>query len=145
MACKDSDYTVVITIMHCPYHTILVLKLTLVVEIQKALLSCCQPPLLERSLQLSLPVQLSRITHKDSDHTVCCRSLTLTCQNSPCWRSCERCNNFLSSLWPPLLAIDWVWLPRGMCVNGNELQYLACATASRNQGCNGYQECGCPS
>ena len=38
MACKDSDYTVVIAIMHCPHHTILVLKLTLVLEIQ-ALLS----------------------------------------------------------------------------------------------------------
>ena len=34
-----------------------------------------------------------------------------------------------------MLAIDW--LPRGMCVNWNELQYLlACATASRNQVCN---------
>ena len=34
MACKDSDYTVVIAVMH---HTILVLKLTLVVEIQALL------------------------------------------------------------------------------------------------------------
>ena len=34
MACKDSDYIAVITSMHCPHHTILVLKLTLVVEIQ---------------------------------------------------------------------------------------------------------------
>ena len=25
------------------------------------------------------------------------------------------------------------------------MQYLACATVSHNQGCNGYQECGCPS
>ena len=32
-ACKDSDYTVVIAIMDCPHRTILVLKLTLVVEI----------------------------------------------------------------------------------------------------------------
>ena len=37
------------------------------------------------------------------------------------------------------------WLPRGMCVNWNELQYLACATASRNRLHRGYQECGCPS
>ena len=37
---------------------ILVLKLTLVVEIQ-ALLLCCPPPLLEHSLRLLLPVQLS--------------------------------------------------------------------------------------
>ena len=34
MACKDSDYTVVIAIMHCPHRIILVLKLTLVLEIQ---------------------------------------------------------------------------------------------------------------
>ena len=33
MVHKDSDYTVVIAIMHCPNRTILVLKLTLVVEI----------------------------------------------------------------------------------------------------------------
>ena len=37
MACKESDYTVVIAIMHCPHRTILVLKLTLVVEIQALL------------------------------------------------------------------------------------------------------------
>ena len=34
MAHKDSDYTIGIAIMHCPHHTILVLKLALVVEIQ---------------------------------------------------------------------------------------------------------------
>ena len=65
MAYKDSDYTIVITIMQC---TILLLKLTLVVEIQ-ALLSCCRPPLLEHSLQHLLPVQLLQRAHKDSDHT----------------------------------------------------------------------------
>ena len=36
--------------------------------------------------------------HKDSDRDHC-RLLTLTCRNSPCWRCCERCNNFLSSPW----------------------------------------------
>ena len=65
-----------------------------------------------------------------------CRSLTLTCRNSPCWLSCECCNNVLSSFWSPLLTIDWAWLPHGMCVNWNVLQYLACATVSRNRGCN---------
>ena len=35
MACKDSDYTVVIAIMHCPHCTILVLKLTLVVRYKR--------------------------------------------------------------------------------------------------------------
>ena len=49
MAYEESDYTFMIAIMHCPNHTILVLKLTLVVEIQ-ALLSFRRPPLLDRSL-----------------------------------------------------------------------------------------------
>ena len=45
------------------------LKLTLVVEIQ-VLLSSRRSPLLEHSVRLSLPVQLSQKAHKDSDHTV---------------------------------------------------------------------------
>ena len=48
MAYKNSDYTIVIAIMHCPNCTMLVLKLALVVEIQ-ALLSCIRLPLLECS------------------------------------------------------------------------------------------------
>ena len=97
-------------------------------------------PLLERSLRLSLPAcTVIRRPHKDSDHSCDrCRSLTLTCQNSPCWRSCERCNNFLSSLWLPLLiwSTDW-W----QCVLvGTCLNYQRVAT-----NCNGYQECSCPS
>ena len=30
------------------------------------------------------------------------RTLMLTCQNSPLWQRCERCNNVLSSFWLPL-------------------------------------------
>ena len=56
MAYKDSDYTFMIAIMHCPKRTILVLKLTSVVEIQ-ALLLCRRLPLLDRSLRRWLPVQ----------------------------------------------------------------------------------------
>jgi len=33
MAYKDSDYTILITVMHSPKHIILVLELTLVVEL----------------------------------------------------------------------------------------------------------------
>ena len=66
MAYEDSDYTFMIDIMHCPNRTILVLKLTLVVEIQ-ALLLCRRPPLLDRSLRRWLTVL--RRPHKDSDHT----------------------------------------------------------------------------
>ena len=68
MAYKDSDYTVVIATMQKPNRTILVLKFSMVVEIQ-ALLLCCRPPLLDRSLRNSLPAQLLRRPHKDSDHT----------------------------------------------------------------------------
>ena len=124
MAYKDSDYTVVITIMQWPKRTILVLKLTLVVEIQ-ALLS-------RRGRHCSCNLSdfggstvLSRGTRRFWPHgRDRCRSLTLTCQNSPCWQSCKCCNNFVSSLRPPLLAIDRAWLPRGMCVNWNYLRYF---------------------
>ena len=40
MACKDVDYTAVIAILNCPHRTILVLKLTLVLEIHFKV--CCQ-------------------------------------------------------------------------------------------------------
>ena len=71
-----------------------------------------------------------------------CSSLTLTCRISQRWRSCERCNNFLSSLWTPLIY----WLSsRGMCVNWNEQQLVACVTGSCNQLQRSYQECSCPS
>ena len=105
MAYKDSDYTVVATIATMRRHKIkiIVLKLTLVAEIQ-ALLSRRWPPLLDRSLRRWLPIQsyggpTKILTTPPRDH---CRSLMLTCRNSPCWRSCERCNKFLSSLWTPL-------------------------------------------
>ena len=54
MVYKDSDYTVVIAIMHCPNRTILVLKLSLVVEIQ-ALLLCrhCSSALFDFNCQYS--------------------------------------------------------------------------------------------
>ena len=65
MAYKESDYTVMISIMQWHKRTILVLK---VVEIQ-ALLSCRQPPLFERS-RLSLAVQPLGKAHQGSDHTV---------------------------------------------------------------------------
>ena len=65
MAYEDSDYTFMIAIMHCPNRTILVLKLTLVVEIQ-ALLLCRRPPLLSSTLVASTVL---RSPHKDSDHT----------------------------------------------------------------------------
>ena len=70
MAYEDSEYTFMIAIMHRPNCTILVLKLTLVVEIQ-ALLSFRRPPLLDRSLRRWLPVRSTvlRRPHKDSDHT----------------------------------------------------------------------------
>ena len=37
----------------------------------------------------------------------CCRALMLMCRNSPLWQCCERCNNVLSSFWPPWLTRTW--------------------------------------
>ena len=88
-------------------------------------------PLLERSLQL--PVAVPRTVLRKGTQSFC-RSLTLTCQNSPCWRSCERCiTSFLSSRSPWAAIADsaqsidasaHAWSSRGMCVNWNVLQYL---------------------
>ena len=88
-------------------YTILVLKLTLVLEIQ-ALLLCRWPPVI--ALQLSLPVQLSRKAHNDSDHMHGCdryHLLTLTCRNSPCWRSCRGCNSYQEFSCPSKIIVHW--------------------------------------
>ena len=150
MAHKDSDYTVVIAIMHCPNRTILVLKLTLVVHGDMSTFVSPWTPLLERSLRLPVAVPFLGKAHEDSDYTVVidrCHSLTLTCQNSLCWRSCERCISFLSSPWAAIAdsvqsidldsrrctcirPVDRAWPSRGMCINWNALQYLACATVA---------------
>ena len=37
----------------------------------------------------------------------------LMCWNSPYWWNCEHCNTFLSSLWPPLLALTWLMQEKG--------------------------------
>ena len=128
--------------MHCPHRTILVLKLTLVLEIQ-VLLSrrgrhCSIAPTSGGSTVLRKGTQ-SFWPHGR-------RSLTLICQNSPCWLSCECCNN--------------VCLPFGRhCSRSTERGcHVACALIGTNcslrvryghgeatRGCNGYQECGCPS
>ena len=61
MAHKDSDFTVVIAIMHCPHRTILVLKLTLVVEIWSRRGRHCSSALSDFRWQYA---------HEDSDYTV---------------------------------------------------------------------------
>ena len=113
MAYKDSDYTVVITIMQWPKRTILVLKLFLVEEIQVS----PWPPLLERSLRLPVAVPFLAKAHEDSDHMAVIAVIH--------WRlhaKTHRAGEVVSAvitLCLPLLAIDWAWLPRGMCVNWN--------------------------
>ena len=68
MAYEDSDYTFMNAIMHCPNHTILVLKLTLVVEIQA--LFVVPSAAIARSLSSTLVANaVLRRPHKDSDHT----------------------------------------------------------------------------
>ena len=130
LAYRDSDDTAVIAIMYWPERKKLVLKLTLVVEIWP-LLSRHRPPLLKRSLRLPVAVPFIGKAHEDSNHTAVIAVVHWRLHaETPCWLSCECCNNVLSSFWSPLLAINWAWLPCGMCVN--VLQYLACDTA----GCN---------
>ena len=68
MAYKDSDYTIVIAVICWPKCVFSVLNLTLVLELQ-VYLSSHRPPLLKRSLPLSLAVQLSGKAHEDSDYT----------------------------------------------------------------------------
>ena len=81
-----------------------------------------------------------------------CRSLTLACQNSPCWRSCERCISFLSSRSPWAAIADSAQSidasahgPHVACA----LIGMCCNTYALSSSCNrlqrGYQECGCPS
>jgi len=67
MGYKDSDYTVVVAIVHWPKHIILVLKLTMV-ELW-APLSSSWPPLLDHLFQLLLGVQPLGKAHKDADCT----------------------------------------------------------------------------
>ena len=141
-----STNTTVIIIVHLPKCTILVLKLTLVMEIQ-VLLSCRRPPLWVLSstfvASASLTKGLQRFWPLSCDR---CRSLTFTFRNSLCWWSCEHCNNFLSSLWTPLptlrMTLKWHarWLEWAVILSLRLVHYQRVTT-----GCNGYQECGCPS
>ena len=82
-----------------------VMKLTLMVKL-RTLLSSHRPPLLEHPI---LPFVCSIALRKDPRRFwLHCHdyrhALKLMSQNSPWWWSCEWCNNFLSSFWPPLLA-----------------------------------------
>ena len=130
MAYRDSDYTVVIAIM--PWHKIkiIVLKLTLVVEIW-ALLSRRGRHYSSALFDLQVAVPFLGKAHEDSDHTpviavVHWRLHAKTHRAGEVASQC--CNNVLSSFWSPLLAIDWAWVPHGMCVNWNVLRYATVAT-----------------
>ena len=79
---------------------IIVQKLTLVVE----LWAFCLPVVRHRSSSQSGSVALRKGPRRFCPHrSDCCRALTLACRNSPLWQCCERCNNVLSSFWPPWL------------------------------------------
>ena len=71
-----------------------------------------------------------------------CRSLTLTCQNSPCWLSCECCNNVCLPFGRHCSRLTERGCNVACALIGTN---LACATASRSRRFNGYQECGCHS
>ena len=80
------------------------LQYNLVLELW-VLLSSRRPPLLNWALILtSTAVRKGPQRfwlHGHERH----RALTLRCQNPPWWRSCEYYNNFLPTLWPPLLLL----------------------------------------
>ena len=80
-------------------------------------LSCCfsrNVPLLHTSRyvigRVALRKGLRRLCPHSSD---CCRALMLACRNSLWWQHCKRCNNVLSSFWPPWLdqlnGMDITW------------------------------------
>ena len=131
LAYRDSDYTAVIAIMPWPECKKLVLKLTLVVEIW-ALLSAIARALSSTSGGSTVPRKGTRRFRPHGRDRW--RSLTLYTPKL----------TVLAKLWVLLMSClrrhcsrsTWAWLPRGVCVNWNELRYLACATASRNRGCN---------
>ena len=87
-----------IAVMSWPKHIILLLKLTLMVELWTFLssVSChcsstCFSTFIGSSYSsLEIPTKILSTLPCNCHH-----ALTLTCQNSPWWRSGECCNNFL--------------------------------------------------
>ena len=49
------------------------------------------------------PTLIGSVALRKGPRSDCSRALMLTCRNSPLWQRCERCNNVLSSSWPPWL------------------------------------------
>ena len=74
-------------------------KLTLVVELRVLLSPCCP-----QSLD---PIVIGSVALRKGPQRFCphrsdrCCALMPTCWNSPLWQRSERCNNVLSSFWPP--------------------------------------------
>ena len=66
----------------------------------RTIVACKQNGNLFLTPTVSLRKGPRRFCPHPSDH---CRALMLTCQNSPLWQRCERCNNVLSLSWPPWL------------------------------------------
>ena len=50
-----------------------------------------------------------------------CRSLMRMCRNSPCWRSCECCNNLLSSFLAIIASFEYGRHMTWLCVNWSKL------------------------
>ena len=105
MACKGSDYTVVIAVLHWPKCIILVLKLTLVLELW-VLFSSHQLPLLKQSLRLSLALKLSGNAHEGSDYTAMNAVMhwCMGAETHPGGEVVIAVMIFLSSFWPLLLT-----------------------------------------
>ena len=94
---------------------VVVLKLTLVVEMRA--LFVMPSAAVARSLSSTLDASaVSRRPHGDCDHTAVI-AVVRWCWQAGAHRAGEVVGDVVSSLWSPLLAIDWAWLPRGMCVD----------------------------
>ena len=112
--------------------TIIVQKLTLVVELWGLLSPRCPP-----SHERTDPTVIGSIAPRKGSRRFCphrgdcCRALMLTCRNSPLWQRCERCNNVLSSFWPPWLnqlnsvVITW----RALIGTSRKLAAYNCASS----------------
>ena len=142
LAYRNSDYTAVIAIMPWPECKKLVLKLIFGGGDMSAFVSPWLP-LLERSLRLPVAVPFLGKAHEDSDHTAVIAVVYWRLHAKP-----HRAGEVVSAvavscvlLGPPLLTQlnrstltrrrrprARAWSSRSMCVNWNELQYLACAT-----------------
>jgi len=105
MSCKDSDNTIMITVMCWPKCMIFGVETLLGGEVMSTFVFL----LINIARVLTSIFVVTTALRKGPwrcwpNCHECFRALTLRCRNSPWCQSCECCNNFLSSFGSPLLA-----------------------------------------